>query len=334
MSLLVVGSVAYDSVETAAGKVERALGGSATFFSMASAMLAPSYVVAVVGADFRSSDLDRMRRRGIDVAGIQSVPGETFRWGGRYSTHFETRETLFTELNVFSDFAPQIPATHTSADLVFLANIHPALQLDVLRQMRRPRFVAMDTMGFWIAGEREKLLEVLLQVDALFLNDEEAYQLSGTGNLLQAARRIREMGPQTLVIKRGEFGAVLFHGGKALTVPAVMLERVVDPTGAGDTFAGGFMGYLACQPQVDATALQGAMVTGTLLASFCCEDFSVDALERADLEAFLARHDQFRSGAGCLDLDVGALQAGAERAGLRKAQHHASVPAAGRNPAA
>ena len=334
MSLLVVGSVAYDSVETAAGKVDRALGGSATFFSMASALFAPSHVVAVVGEDFRPGDLERMRHRGIDISGIQSVPGETFRWGGRYSAHFTSRETLFTELNVFSDFAPQIPASHAAADLVFLANIHPALQLDVLRQMRRPRFVAMDTMGFWISGERDKLLEVLLQVDALFLNDEEAYQLSGTGNLLQAARRIREMGPQTLVIKRGEFGSVLFHDGKALTVPAVMLERVVDPTGAGDTFAGGFMGYLACQPQVDAAALQGAMVTGTLLASFCCEDFSVDALERADMEAFLTRHDHFRAAAGCLDLDLPALHAAVERTGLRKTQHHASVPASGGNPAA
>lgn len=325
MSLLVVGSVAYDSVETAAGKVDRALGGSATFFSMASALLAPSYVVAVVGEDFRQGDLERLARRGIDVGGIQRVPGETFRWGGRYSTHFETRETLFTELNVFSDFSPQIPQAQASADLVFLANIHPALQLDVLRQMRRPRFVAMDTMGFWISGERDKLLEVLLQVDALFLNDEEAYQLSGTGNLLQAARRIRELGPQTLVIKRGEFGSVLFHEGQALTVPAVMLERVVDPTGAGDTFAGGFMGYLACQPQVDAAALQGAMVTGTLLASFCCEDFSVDALERANLEAFLARHARYCAASASLDLDLAALNAAADRSGLRKLEQRGSV---------
>ena len=325
MSLLVVGSVAYDSVETAAGKVDRALGGSATFFSMASALFAPSYVVAVVGEDFRQGDLERLARRGIDVGGIQRVPGETFRWGGRYSTHFETRETLFTELNVFSDFSPQIPQAQAGADLVFLANIHPALQLDVLRQMRRPRFVAMDTMGFWIAGERDKLLEVLLQVDALFLNDEEAYQLSGTGNLLQAARRIRELGPQTLVIKRGEFGAVLFHEGQALTVPAVMLERVVDPTGAGDTFAGGFMGYLACQPQIDAAALQGAMVTGTLLASFCCEDFSVDALERANLEAFLERHARYCASSACLELDLAALHAAADRNGLHKLEQHGSV---------
>lgn len=323
MSLLVVGSVAYDSVETHAGKVERALGGSATFFSMASALFAPTYVVAVVGEDFRPSDLDRLRRRGVDVSGIDRVPGETFRWGGRYSQYFETRETLFTELNVFSNFQPRVPALYAGAELVFLANIHPALQLDVLGQMQRPRFVAMDTMGFWIAGERERLLAVLARVDAVFLNDEEAYALSGVGNLLQAARVIQGMGPATVVIKRGEFGAVLFHDGHALQVPAVMLDRVVDPTGAGDTFAGGFMGYLACQSAIDTGSLQGAMVTGALAASFCCEDFSVDALERADLDAVIARHGRLRAGAVSLDLDLQAVRA-AVTSGLRPLRVHAA----------
>lgn len=248
-----------------------------------------------------------MARRGVDISGIEQVPGETFRWGGKYSQYFETRTTLFTELNVFSAFQPKLPENQRHAQFVFLANIHPVLQLDVLQQMHRPRFVAMDTMGFWIAGERERLLAVLKRVDALFLNDEEAYALAECGNLLQAARIIAGMGPKTLVIKRGEFGAVLFHAGQALHMPAVMLDRVCDPTGAGDTFAGGFMGYLACQPSVDLQCLQGAMVTGTLAASVCCEDFSVLALERADLNTLISRHAQLQRGAISLHVDLAAV---------------------------
>ncbi|MFZ4579322.1 MAG: PfkB family carbohydrate kinase [Myxococcota bacterium] len=304
MGLLVVGSVAYDSVETSADKVVEVLGGSATFFSMASSLFAPTYVVAVIGEDFRESELDRLRRRGVDVRGIERVPGATFRWGGRYSPYFTTRDTLFTELNVFSDFQPKIPAEQTGAELVFLANIHPALQLDVLNQMKGPRFVALDTMGFWITGEREKLLTVLKRIDALFLNDEEAFALSECGNLVTAARRIQAMGPKILVVKRGEFGSVLFYDGHALAMPAVMLEHVVDPTGAGDTFAGGFMGYLASQPVIDVSALQGAMVTGTVAASFCVEGFSIDALERADLAALAQRHQQLRTSTASLDMDL------------------------------
>lgn len=290
MGLLVVGSVAYDSVETAYGKVDRALGGSATFFAMASALLTPTHVVAVVGSDFRKTDLERMQKRGVDTTGIEIVQGgETFRWGGVYSKHFETRESLFTELNVFSDFKPVIPAQHRSAELVFLANIHPALQNDVLDQIDKPRFVALDTMNFWISGERERLVSVLARIDALFLNDEEAYALSGIGNLLLAARAIQQMGPKTVIIKRGEHGAVLFHGDTVKHTPALLLDSVRDPTGAGDTFAGGFMGYLATQPAITVEALEGAMIMGTLSASVAVEDFSVDALERADLASILAR---------------------------------------------
>ena len=190
MRLLVVGSVAYDSVETAYGKVDRALGGSATFFAMASSLLAPTHVVAVVGEDFRPSDMERLKKRGVDTSGIEIVPGETFRWGGVYSKHFETRATLFTELNVFLDFKPKVPEQHRSAELVCWANIHPARQYDVLDQVQKPKFVALDTMNFWISGEREALLKVLPRIDALFLNDEEAYALSGVGNLLLAAREI------------------------------------------------------------------------------------------------------------------------------------------------
>ncbi len=291
MKLLVVGSVAYDSVETRHGKVDRALGGSATFFAMASSLFTATSVVAVVGEDFHRSDLDRLERRGVDISGVEFAQGHTFRWGGKYSRHFETRTTLFTELNVFANFKPKLPAKHAAADLVFLANIHPDLQYDVLEQCKQPRFVALDTMNFWISGERPSLERVLRRVDALFLNDEEAFALSGEGNVIQAARAIHAMGPQTVVIKRGEHGAVLIHGGQAWILPAVMLDHVVDPTGAGDTFAGGFMGYLARQPRIDTAALQGAMVAGTIAASFAVQDFSVDAIERASMADLRSRHE-------------------------------------------
>ncbi|MSP93017.1 MAG: sugar kinase [Myxococcales bacterium] len=313
MSLVVVGSVAYDSVETAHGKVDRVLGGSATFCGMASSLLTPTHIVAVVGEDFRPADIDRLRRRGIDTAGIERVPGETFRWGGVYSEHFETRTSLFTELNVFAQFEPKLHGAARSADLAFLANIHPALQLDVLRQVEKPRFVGLDTMGFWIAGEPDHLRDVLREIDCVFVNDEEARMLARTGNVVQAAHRIHDMGPRTVVVKKGEHGATLFHAGRAHHMPAMLLERVIDPTGAGDTFAGGFMGYLATQPDIDADALQGAMVMGTLMASFCCEDFSVDGIERADIDAVLTRHDGLRALMVNLHLDHPRLHAAASR---------------------
>lgn len=291
MNLLVVGSVAYDSVQTAHGSVDRALGGSATFFALASSLWARTHIVAVVGDDFRQSDLDRLRQRGVDVSGISQVPGQTFRWGGVYSPHFETRTTLFTELNVFASFNPQIGSVGAAADCVFLANIHPDLQLSVLDQCHRPRFVALDTMNFWISGERPSLERVLRRVDCVFVNDEEAYALSGVANLSLAARRIHAMGPRTVIIKRGEHGAVLFHDGKAQQMPAVMLDDVVDPTGAGDSFAGGFMGYVASQPRVDTRVLQTAVVVGTLTASHAVQGFSVDRLETLTIEDLAARHD-------------------------------------------
>lgn len=298
--LLVVGSLAYDSVETAHGKVEHALGGSATFFSIAASLFLPTAVVGVVGQDFRRSDLERLQRRGIDTSGVEIAAGHTFRWGGVYSKHFETRTTLFTELNVFAEFSPKLGPQHRNAEFLFLGNIHPALQLDVLDQCRAagggPRFVGMDTMNFWISGERAILEKVLAQVDALFVNDEEAFALSGCGNILEAARHIHRMGPSTVIIKRGEHGAFLFHAGHALVLPAVLLDRVVDPTGAGDTFAGGFMGYLASRGRLDVETLQGAMVAGTCAASFAVEDFSVDAIERVDMAALAQRHQQLCAG--------------------------------------
>ncbi len=302
MNLIVVGSMAYDSVETPAGKVDRALGGSATFFSMASSLLAPTAVIAVVGEDFDEADLERLRARGIDVQGVSRVAGRTFRWGGRYSRYFETRESLFTELNVFADFKPVIPASQRATPIVFLANIHPTLQRDVLDQMDAPRFVALDTMNFWIGGALAELREVLKRVDLLFINDEEAFELSGVGMLAGAAAEILKMGPRWLVIKRGEHGAFLFGEGVARYVPAVLLERIVDPTGAGDTFAGGFLGWLAHKERFDQAALEEAMVAGTLVASHCCEGFSVDAVEALDVEAIRVR--QRRLAAQIADLTL------------------------------
>ena len=289
MGVLVVGSMAYDSVETHAGKVENALGGSATFFSIASSLFAPTEIVAVVGEDFVEGDLERLRTRGIGLAGVQRQAGRTFRWGGRYGRFFESRESLFTELNVFADFDPQIPAPLDQAEVVFLANIHPTLQAKVLDQVQSPRFVAMDTMNFWIDGERAALLEVLARVDLLLINDEEAFSLAECGDVHSAAARIAEMGPRHVVIKRGEHGAWLFTDGRAWLTPAVPLDTVIDPTGAGDSFAGGFVGYLARGDRIDQGAMQAAMVAGTLVASYCCEGFSVDRLESTDLEALRSR---------------------------------------------
>ena len=315
--LLVVGSLAYDSVETVHGKAEHALGGSATFFSIASSLFLPTSVVGVVGEDFRPSDLERLQRRNIDTSGVEIAAGHTFRWGGVYSKHFESRTTLFTELNVFADFKPKLGPQHRAAEFLFLGNIHPALQLEVLVQCRSgagngPRFVGMDTMNFWIHGERVLLDRVLAQVDALFVNDEEAFALSGCGNILEAARQIHRMGPSIVVIKRGEHGAFLFHDGRALMLPAVLLDRVIDPTGAGDTFAGGFMGYLASRGTLDSETLQGAMVAGTCAASFAVEDFSVEGIERVGLSDLARRQMELR--AGMLQVEVDFSRAPIHRA--------------------
>lgn len=304
MRVVVVGSMAYDSVETWAGKRDRALGGSATFFSIASARFAPTEIVAVIGRDFRNEDLERLASRQIGLAGVQRAEGETFRWGGVYSRYFETRTTLFTELNVFSDFKPALPQSARAADVVFLANIHPRLQLDVLDQVTAPKFVALDTMNFWIAGERQCLEKVLKRVDLLLLNDEEAFALSGSGNMFQAAAAIQAMGPRAVVIKRGEHGAWLFVGERAHLIPAVPLDVVVDPTGAGDSFAGGFIGWLARRGRFDDDALGEAMVAGTLMASFTVQDFSVDGLDRATDADLVQRHMRLQGVLGNLALPL------------------------------
>lgn len=275
MDLVVVGSVALDSVQTPAGKVEDALGGSALYFAAAASFLTPVKVVAVVGEDFDQRQIEFLRERRVDFEGLEVRAGKTFRWGGIYHENMNERTTLYTHLNVFEDFTPKIPASYVDSPFVFLANIHPSLQGSVLDQMRNPRFVAMDTMNFWIEGTPKELAETLRRADMLIVNDEEARQLSGEWSLSRAAARIREMGPRDVVIKKGEHGALLFHEDSVFAAPAFPVERVVDPTGAGDTFAGGMMGYLASIGRTDFETLKAAVMVGTALASFCVEDFSL-----------------------------------------------------------
>jgi sugar/nucleoside kinase (ribokinase family) len=280
----VVGSVGLDTVETRAGKRQDVLGGAACYFSAAAAFLAPTPVrlTGIVGSDFPEAHEKMLEERGIDIAGLDRVPGKTFRWSGVYSPDFVTRTTLDTQLNVFQDFRPKLPAEWAASDYVFLANIDPVLQLSVLEQTSHPKFVACDTMNYWISSKRPDLLRLLDRVDMLLLNDEEARQLSGEANLPAAARAIRAMGPSAIVIKRGDAGALLFHEGGVFSAPAFPIEDVIDPTGAGDSFAGGFMGWLSRADNTSPQSIRTAMILGSVLASFCVEDFSLDRFARLD----------------------------------------------------
>jgi sugar/nucleoside kinase (ribokinase family) len=288
-SLLVVGSVALDTVETSQGRREDILGGAACYSCYAASFFAPTRLVGVVGSDFPPAYQDLLRGRGIDLAGLERVPGRTFRWAGRYAANFNTRTTLDTQLNVFETFKPKLPAGWGDAPFVFLANIDPVLQLDVLSQVKKPRFSACDTMNFWIGGKRAELVRVLERVDMVLLNDEEAQQLSGQSGLPAAAKAISAMGPKAVVIKRGDAGALLFQGNDVFAAPAFPLDRVVDPTGAGDSFAGGFMGYLARTGDTSPASVRSALVAGTVLASFCVEDFSLDRFRTLDAASLRAR---------------------------------------------
>ncbi len=289
MDLLVVGSVALDTVETPSDRREEILGGSACFISIAAGHFVSTGVVAVVGDDFPAEHRTLLEQRGVDTAGLQTTPGRTFRWSGRYLDNMKDRVSLSTELGVFEHFDPELPPAACEAPVLFLGNIHPCLQSKVLEQAKGARFVGLDTMNYWIEGTPEPLAEVLRHVDVLLINDEEARGLSGCESLNAAAARIRAMGPRWLVIKRGEFGALLFGEGELFAVPAMLLDVVRDPTGAGDSFAGGFMGYLARQETIDARALREAMIYGTVLASFSVEDFSLEGLTRADSAAIERR---------------------------------------------
>lgn len=276
MSILVVGSVALDTVETPFGRAERVLGGSANFFAAAASVFGPVEVVGVVGDDYPFAELDFLRERGVDFSGVEQVPGESFFWEGKYSYDLNNRDTLETRLGVFADFKPSIPEASRDTPFVFLGNIHPELQLDVLDQVDSPKFVACDTMNFWIEGSREPLEKLLGRVDLIFLNDGEARQLSGEHNLLKAARWIQERGPKYVVVKKGEHGAVLYGPDWLFFAPGYPLEEVFDPTGAGDAFAGGFIGSLAGNGEMDREAFRQAMIFGSATGSFACEKFSVD----------------------------------------------------------
>lgn len=294
MSILVVGSVAFDTVKTPFGGAEEVLGGSATYFAAAASFFADVRVVAVVGEDFPEHHLDFLRDRNVDLRGLQRVPGKTFRWVGEYGFDLDEARTLDTQLNVFADFVPKIPEEYRDSEVVFLANIDPDLQREVLGQVRRPAVVAADTMNYWIAGKPESLRRTLALVDTLLVNDAEARQLAGEANLVQAARKILAWGPKSLVIKRGEHGALLLNDGDWFAAPALPLEAVLDPTGAGDSFAGGFVGYLANTGNFDDTSVRKAIIMGSVMASFDVEAFSLERLRTLTYGEIEARYRTFR----------------------------------------
>lgn len=293
--ILAVGSVAFDSVKTPFGEARRVVGGAATYFAIAASLFSEVRIVAVVGEDFGANVDKVFGGRRIDLAGLQQVPGETFRWKGEYGFDLNSRETIYTHLNVFEQFKPTIPERHKSSPFVFLGNIHPALQAGVLDQVQKPLLVGADTMNYWIERTPDELRRVLKRVDVLLINDSEARELAGEANLVKAARKVQAMGPKTLVIKRGEHGVLMTRpGGGFFAAPAMPLEEVFDPTGAGDTFAGGFLGYLASCDSVDDGALARAIIYGSTLASFAVEDFSVDRLLRLHKDEVDERFNEFK----------------------------------------
>jgi sugar/nucleoside kinase (ribokinase family) len=304
MSLLVVGSVALDSLETPFGRREDVLGGSASYFSACASFFAPTRVVAVVGEDFPEEHVRFLASRGVDLTGLVRRPGRTFRWKGRYEFDLNTAHTLDTQLNVFAEFRPELPAAHRDSDYVFLGNIDPDLQRAVLDQVRAPRFVACDTMNFWISSKRDSLLKTLRRVDMLFVNDAEARQLADEHNVVKAARRILSFGPRAVVVKRGEYGALFFSGDEVFAASAYPLPAVFDPTGAGDSFAGGFMGYVARSRREDPGTLRRAIVLGSVLASFTVEQFSLDRLRTLRPEEITARFAEAKQLAHFDDLEL------------------------------
>lgn len=294
MSLLVVGSVALDSIETPFGSAQDALGGSATFFSAAASLFCQVQLVGVIGSDFPEDELGFLERRGVDLSGLERAEGESFRWSGVYSYDLNSRETLETRLGVFADFQPKIPGSFRDAEWIFLGNIDPVLQLEVLEQVRKPRLVAADTMNFWISGKRDDLLRLLRRVDVLLVNDSEARELSGDHNLLRAARWIQAHGPEMVVVKKGEHGAILFTRDFVFFAPGYPLEEVFDPTGAGDAFGGGFIGYLARAGSTSPDELRRAMIYGSAMGSFAVERFGLDRFHHLTAREVHERVAQFR----------------------------------------
>ncbi|HEX9166293.1 MAG TPA: PfkB family carbohydrate kinase [Gemmatimonadales bacterium] len=293
MSLLVVGSVALDSVYTPFGETADALGGSAVYFSVAGSLLAPVRVVGVIGEDYPVHELEALSSRGIDWSGVERAAGESFRWKGKYSYDLQSRETLETRLGVFAAFNPVLPASHRDAEYLFLGNIDPVLQMGVLDQVRSPKLTVCDTMNYWIQGKRKELLTLLERVDVLMVNDSEARELSGDWNIHRAARWILERGPKRVVIKQGEYGALLMEPGRAFYAPAFPLEEVFDPTGAGDAFAGGFMAYLARTGETSPSAMRRAMVYGATMGSFAVAGFGIRGFDEIRLADVLHRVREF-----------------------------------------
>lgn len=307
MSILVVGSVALDSVETPFGSADDVLGGSAVFFSAAASVFAGIQLVGVVGSDYPMDELAFLEEQGVDLAGIVRAEGESFRWKGRYHYDLNSRDTVWTRLGVFADFRPHIPEPFRDARMVFLGNIDPVLQLDVLEQVRRPDLVACDTMNYWIDGSRDALLRLLERVDILLVNDSEARQLADEPNLLKAARWIQRHGPSTVVVKKGEHGAILFAKDWTFFVPGYPLEEVFDPTGAGDAFAGGFMGYLAWTGGRTDDDYRRAMVYGSAMGSYAVEAFSVDRFRGLTPQEVAERIREFRE-MTAFEIETGVTQ--------------------------
>jgi sugar/nucleoside kinase (ribokinase family) len=294
MSILVVGSVAFDSVKTPFGEVKEVLGGSATYFSVAASFFSPVKLVAVVGDDFEEESLEVFRKHSIDIEGLKQVSGRTFRWSGEYGFALNEAKTLGTQLNVFEHFQPAIPEAYRHSEYVFLGNIDPILQRDVLRQVNQPKLVACDTMNYWIQSKPSELRKTLALVDILIINDSEVRMMTNEPNLTKAAKEIRSWGPKALVVKKGEYGVAMFMDGSIFGAPAFPLEEVFDPTGAGDSFAGGFMGYLAKAGRLDEVTIRKAVIYGSVMASFSVEDFSLNRLKELSPSEIQQRYRAFK----------------------------------------
>ena len=296
--LLIVGTVAFDAIETPFGKTDKILGGAGTFIGLSAAFFnLQSAIVSVVGDDFPQEYLDLLTERNIDISGLEIVKGgKTFFWSGRYHNDLNSRDTLDTQLNVLADFQPKVPENYKNADVVMLGNLHPLVQSGVLDQLEsKPKLVVLDTMNFWMDCALPELLDVIKRVDVITINDEEARQLSGEYSLVKAAAKIQEMGPEYVVIKKGEHGALLFHGNQVFFAPALPLEEVFDPTGAGDTFAGGFAGFITQSENVSFENMKKAIIYGSNLASFCVEKFGTDRMVGLDKKEVVSRLKQFKS---------------------------------------
>lgn len=295
MGIVVVGTVAFDTIETPFGRGENVLGGSATYFSTSASFFSDVSLVAVVGEDFPDEHVQFLQSRDIDVKGLSRIPGKTFHWTGKYGYDLNEAQTLDTQLNVLMEFRPNLPESYRDAEYLFLANIDPELQMEVLEQVRKPRLVACDTMNFWISSKPEALRRVLQKVDIVVINEAEARQFTGEVNLIKAARGIIALGCKRLVIKRGEYGVLMFTADSVFAAPAYPLEEVFDPTGAGDTFAGGFMGYLANTGDLSEDGIRQAIVFGSVMASFNVEDFSLNRMKRLEYKEIEARYKSFKS---------------------------------------